>query len=570
MISLLKIVRKTIPFLLMLILPLSEINASKTLDSNQSIQLAQQGNARDKMIQGLRFAMGDGCLPDDIKAELWFALAASENYAPAQVALASMKAFDSDVQDIPQAMELLRNAAKQNNLQAQAELIRLLDSGIGKSVTSDEIKIWQKESEALSEKRKLAKIWKLAATGAEKWQLQENLSDGTVRKQAKNVNTPVSSGIFLNISDIGHAVDDGNNVAKTVGAMLLATGNGIRQDTKLAQEWLMEAAKDGYAPAQAVVAQLYGMGWESFAKNEKAAAEWMKLAADQHLEEAEFQYAVMLLTGVGIATDRSQAIEILERLAQHGNAQAQLRLAFEKMAEGKRSEAVKLLSGLLENSDEQIFSVLGLLYGWGNAPVFNETAKMTEARRYAQRNDADAQLMVGLFYAEGWGTPRNIEESIKWYSSAIKAGNQDARIPLALLYASIGQSEVAEQMIVSSIKHKAFSFLHEKELLKMMFDQIDNVPEVKDMSAMEEGNNSHEYVTWRQSKILTQTKFIEKTATSGNPVAGYLQGLMLSENWTVADVKEQPERLLEKSLTKLCAVSSKGIEKECRQLKENQ
>ncbi len=565
MISLLNVIKRAISFLLMAIFPLSVIHAADTFEQPPA-QHAQHGDARSQMIQGLRAAMGDGGPADDMAAEKWFSFAASKNYAPAQVALASMKAFDSDVQDIPQAMELLRKAAKQNNLQAQTELVRLIDSGIGQALTPDEMEIWQKESEILSDERKMAKIWCLAATGAEKWQIPENTSFDTIKKQARNIDTPEHKGISLNISQIGHAVEDGDNAAKTVGAMLLATGNGIKRDTKLAQQWLMEAAKDGYAPAQATVALLYGTGWGSWGKNEKSSAEWMKLASDQGLEEAEFQYAVMLLTGTGVATDKNHATELLEKVAKTGNAHAIMRLGFEKLSQGKRAESAMMLLKSLENADDQILSVLGVLYGWGNAPVFNETAKMTEARRYAQRKDIDAQLMVGLFYAEGWGTLQNSEEAVKWYSTAIKNGNQDARIPLALLYASEGNEKVAAQMMASAVRQKSFAFLHEKDLLKMMFDNIDNVPEVRDMSALEKGKESPEYVSWRQSKITAQKTFIEKNSASGNLISAYLDGLLKIGNWKNSAETEFQSDLIRKPLSKLCILSSQGIEKECQQL----
>ena len=111
-----------------LLLPVTAVFASGPSEK-VLIENAQSGTARDLMRLGLRYAMGDGVKADDIVAQKWFQLSAEEGYAPAQVGLASMKAFESDVQDIPGAIDWLRKAAQQDNVQAQTELARLLQSG---------------------------------------------------------------------------------------------------------------------------------------------------------------------------------------------------------------------------------------------------------------------------------------------------------------------------------------------------------------------------------------------------------------------------------------------------------
>lgn len=541
------------------------LTASQAAEPSEQVlvEKALAGTPHDRMRLGLRYAMGDGVKADDMAAQKWFQQAAAEGYAPAQVGLASMKAFESDVQDVPSAIEWLRKAAQQDNVQAQTELARLLQSGSGDAGSSEEAETWQKKAEELTRQQQLGWAWKMAASGCEKWQIPAGTPADAVKKQAKNIDSPQHTGLTLNIAKIGHAVEAGDNTAKTVGAMLLATGNGIKTDQKLAAEWLRDAAKSGYGPAQAVIGQLYRMGWGPFEKNDKAAAEWMKLASDQGIEEAQIQYAKMLSSGHGTAVDKTKAETLLENACAVNNPQALMTLGFEKLSQDRRAESMALLSRAADYGDDHILSVLSVLYGWGTAPVGNESAKMTEVRRYAQREDADAQLMLGLFYAEGWGTPRNIDESKTWYNTAINHGNKDAILPLLLLQVETGQVKEADRSLANAIKQKTLGFLHEKDMLKMMFQETGPASEIPEMNNVADNETALAYRAWRREKITHQLNYLMQHAQSGNPVAGYLYGMLAAEGITPSMDKASDEELMQKSLLKLCALPAQGLEKEC-------
>lgn len=548
-----------------IVFSLVSLTASQAAEPSEQtlVEKALAGTPRDRMRLGLRYAMGDGVKADDMTAQKWFQHAAEEGYAPAQVGLASMKAFESDVQDIPGAIEWLRKAAQQDNVQAQTELVRLLQLEGGNAGSSEEAILWQEKAEELTRRQQLGWAWKMAASGCEKWQIPSDTSIDIMKRQAKDVDSLQHTGLTLNIAKIGHAVEAGDKVAKTVGAMLLATGNGIKADQKLAAEWLRDAAKSGYGPAQAAIGQLYRIGWGPFGKNDQAAAEWMKLASDQGIEEAQIQYAKMLSSGHGTVVDKAKAETLLENACAVNNPQALMTLGFEKLSQDRRVESMALLSRAADYGDEHILSVLSVLYGWGTAPVGNESAKMTEVRRYAQREDADAQLMLGLFYAEGWGTSRNIEESKVWYNTAINHGNQDAILPLLLLQVEAGQIKEADRSLANTMKQKALGFLHEKDMLKMMFQETAPSSDIPEMSNLPDSETTLAYRAWRREKIARQLCYLTRYAQSGNSVAGYLYGMLAAEGIVPSMDKASGKELMQKSLLKLCALPAKGLEKEC-------
>ena len=62
--------------------------------------------------------------------------------------------------------------------------------------------------------------------------------------------------------------------------------------------------------------------------NALEAASWLSKAAGQGMAEAQFDYAVVLLRGLGLTRDEPKAIPYLRAAAQKGLASAQNRLAY--------------------------------------------------------------------------------------------------------------------------------------------------------------------------------------------------------------------------------------------------
>jgi len=57
-----------------------------------------------------------------------------------------------------------------------------------------------------------------------------------------------------------------------------------------------------------------------------------------------------------------------------------------------------------------------------------------ETRQLAEQGNADAQLRLGLMYANGKGVPENDAEAVKWYHKAAEQGNAIAQSRLGYMY----------------------------------------------------------------------------------------------------------------------------------------
>ena len=218
---------------------------------------AESGDARAKMMLGLRYAMGRGVAADDAKAQKWLREAAMAGNAVAQVSLATMMAFESDEQDTRGALIWYGKAAAQGNTQAQAELARLLEAGLGVTRNPEEAEAWRRQAREQADAVMVAWAWRIAATGSENWQVAAREFRQTPPEGvATGIDTIDRTGIAVDVKAVGRDVERGDPVAKTVGAFLLATGNGVEKDESLALVWLREAAEAGHMHAQAALGEL--------------------------------------------------------------------------------------------------------------------------------------------------------------------------------------------------------------------------------------------------------------------------------------------------------------------------
>ncbi len=543
------------------------------------IEQAEKGDAHMKMVLGLRYAMGRGVPADDAKAQQWLRQSAEEGNAVAQVSLATMMAFESDEQDIQGASIWFRKAAEQGNTQAQAELARVLEMGLEESHHSDEAESWRKRAIKQADAVMLAWAWKIAATGSENWQVFVGASGKALPKSiAIGIASLQKDGISVDVKAVGRDVERGSVLAKTVGALLLATGNGVKKDEALAVKWFEQAAIAGHPYAQATLGELYLLGWGPLEADPAMAAKWMKSAAMQGLREAKTSYGAMLVAGKGVEKNEEEAFRWIRSAAQENEARAQLMMAMDALAKGDRENASQWFYRAAENGDDDVLSMLGVLYGWGNAAIAGESEKLTEVRRYAQRGELEAQLMLGLLYEEGWGVARDIVQAERWFSMAASQHYADVWLPLGLLYAETDRLKEARHAFDEAVKLRALSFVRDKGILQLVFTESKNlleldenvfsgkmgtkkVPEEKKPLNYKEKEygQTNAFLDFRQERIAKKIAFLKEMVTRGNPAAEMIVATLMDQGWSLPQDRETADKLRKQARKKICSSGGKAI-----------
>lgn len=88
------------------------------------------------------------------------------------------------------------------------------------------------------------------------------------------------------------------------------------------------------------------------------------------------------------------------------------------------------------------FNLNNLSEGQAAFNAGNYTQALTLWRVLAEQGQPDAQVFVGLAYANGWGTEKDITKSIYWYRMAAENNNSTGQFLLGLFYLdSDNQSE---------------------------------------------------------------------------------------------------------------------------------
>lgn len=143
--------------------------------------------------------------------------------------------------------------------------------------------------------------------------------------------------------------------------------------------------------------------------------------------------------GAGMAAfnqgDYAKALAVFKRLAQQGNAAAQLRLGLMHHYGLGTKENDRLAfdwirkSALQTNADAQF--QLGNMYLYGFGVPKSETDPDLQAVQWyfkaALQGHADAQYSLGLMFLAGKGVQQSHEEGVKWITRAAEQGNPSAQ-----------------------------------------------------------------------------------------------------------------------------------------------
>jgi len=182
---------------------------------------------------------------------------------------------------------------------------------------------------------------------------------------------------------------------------------------------LQKAATDGDASAQLTLAIFYRQG-TGVRKNPAEAFKWAKKAADQNMPFAKFMLAGMYLTGRGVGKNQDLGITLMQQAFKQGVA-----------------EAGRVL---------QQFLIVKSPDGVGS----DGTMTLEQYRAAANRSgSAQSEFNLGLIYQFGWGTEKDTDEAIRWYTRAANQGNDKAALILSGIYGNgdTGKADMDKAMM---------------------------------------------------------------------------------------------------------------------------
>lgn len=210
-----------------------------------------------------------------------------------------------------------------------------------------------------------------------------------------------------------------------------------------ALELALPRAEAGNAAAQTLVGEIHSRGL-GVPRDQGEAARWYELAAEQGIDEAQFQLAMILLESEVVQNDGERALGLLQRAANAGHANAQFNLAqlilSENAGTAEIEQAVAYYEMAAESgvADAQYALALAYYEGLGGKP-HDINAAHEWMERAARQNFDSAQVQLGTWLVEGHGGVRDHEAGFSWMLRAARMGNVAAQIRIARLFrAGIG------------------------------------------------------------------------------------------------------------------------------------
>ncbi len=276
-------------------------------------------------------------------------------------------------------------------------------------------------------------------------------------------------------SELYNAAQSGDVNSQFELALCYHYGYGVGQDRSKALYWTLQAANNGSIAAQ------YNVGWyyengEGTKANQYTAYNWYKKAAEAGDPSGEFALARCYENGIGVAKDSEEAIKWYKKAAIDGDPDAQVHMGFaylfglgissdgflstywfRKAAEQNDPAGLYWLGECYENGvgvdkDES----MALSYYKKSAELEFDLAQVAMAKD-ALRNDeyvtgvnwlkkavnkdnSDAEILLGLCYENGWGVSQSLFEAKKYYENAGIHGNSMGYFHLGRLYADENSS----------------------------------------------------------------------------------------------------------------------------------
>jgi TPR repeat protein len=376
------------------------------------IHAAENGNADSKYYLGLMYSRGLGMEPNVAEATRWFALAAGQGHAKAQLELASVL----EAEGSEKAVECYMMAAEAGLAGAQCALGRLYrDGGF---VPRDPLK---------------SQHW-FARAADQGW-------PEALRALSELLDSDTAA---LTFDYCRRAAESGDVPAMLAFARKLEQGKGCGKDPYAAFRWYEKAAEKGntQAACSTGVAFFKGVGTK---KNLPAAVKWLTRAAEEGDARAQWSLSALFASGgEGVSRDLKQAFLWCERAAEQGFVAAQSNLGLLYALSDRPALAAEYWQKAADKLDPEALYNLALAKLKGQGVPKDDNQAFGLLISAAEQGVTAAQSRLGLIYATGQGVAQDSVEAHKWFEIAAKQGDTAAQANIERCKALNSPSQFAE------------------------------------------------------------------------------------------------------------------------------
>lgn len=222
------------------------------------------------------------------------------------------------------------------------------------------------------------------------------------------------------------AADHGNSEACDALGTLYVLGSGVSADTEKAFHYFREGAERGSAVCYFKWGDCYFYGRGTDIDYKKALALYEK-SWELGYTRAASAIGMLCLMGTAGPKDPGLALEWLQKAADAGDIDGMTYLG-KCYAEGiaaKKDTALakRYLTAAAHGGQVEAMSLLGEIA----LMEHEENAALSHFQKAAAYGYTRAENFLGICYAQGIGTPRNLRAAEEWFRKSEAAGNPDAK-----------------------------------------------------------------------------------------------------------------------------------------------
>lgn len=444
-------------------LPKSRFNATEkalaALESKETLREAYQGYFVAQYRAGMLYQQGIAVKKDVQEAIKWYQLSAGQNYSNAEYAL-GMLAFTGNgmKQDYKVALDWFTKAAFKGNVNAQLFLARLYEFGYGEPNSENYIEKNLKLAKIMyglaaannnaEAQYNLAQLYISGLLDPDDYQKQTNyLKQAYVLFKEASTRIPnakLALAFFYTnksapenkqewaFSIAKQFAESGNDQANILLALMYDRGIGTEEDTSKAMDIYKKEVEASNPIALYILGSKFGLG-EDVTKSAPLAREYLNRAAAFNMGFANYNLAVLDYQ----QDDTKSFINLLKLAKEQGYQPASVLLADYYLTHQSDSEDTKQAIATYEslanagNIDAQI--KLAFMYQHGIYFDINYETALAWYQKAAENNNALAQFALGEMYQVGQGTDRDLALATEWYSKAAQQQFAPAQVALGFI-----------------------------------------------------------------------------------------------------------------------------------------
>lgn len=158
------------------------------------------------------------------------------------------------------------------------------------------------------------------------------------------------------------------------------------------------------------------------------------IQAEARKPEAQYQFGICLWEGIGISSNRENALEWITLAAGQGYTPAQAWLGSLYLSWREEEQARFWFEKAALQGDPRAMYYLSLIYIQGNIFGADPMLAFEWLKKSAENGFAEAMGRLGIMYCLGHGTGKDHQAAMQWFQKAALKGDHNAQMLLATAY----------------------------------------------------------------------------------------------------------------------------------------